>query len=62
MTMTELQQDFECRAGTLESEIRERVRESDPSHVAYSMCEEITLILKSVHIPSEERSEELCAA
>jgi flagellar FliJ protein len=55
----------------------ERTRVSDPSHVAYSMfakaararrenllrsCEEITLYLKTVHTPSEERSEEPCAA
>ena len=55
----------------------ERTRVSDPSHVAYSMFakaarerrdnllrsrEEITLYLKSAHTPSEERSEEPCAA
>jgi hypothetical protein len=55
----------------------ERTRVSDPSHVAYSMFakaararrdnllrsrEEITLYLKSVQTPSEERSEEPCAA
>ena len=59
---TQLQQDFERRAEGLESEIRQRARVSDPSHVAYSMCEEITLYLKTVHTPSEERSEEPCAA
>ena len=36
---TQLQQDFERRAEGLEFEIRERV--SDPSHIAYSMCEEL---------------------
>jgi hypothetical protein len=55
----------------------ERTRVSDQTHVAYSMfakaararrenllrsCEEITLYLKTVHTPSEERSEEPCAA
>ena len=55
----------------------ERTRVSDPSHMAYSMfakaararrdnllrsCEEITLYLKSVHTPSEERSEDPRAA